>query len=155
VRLDEGAGEVVWLKSTHVAVAVATTRGLLVPVVRDADKLSLLEVARELKRLSRLAHQGELRPTDRQGGSITVTNVGAIGGRTFTPIINSPQASILGVGASFRELVPDEANQPKVVTRLPLSFAFDHRLNDGAAAANFVNSIIETLASPAAFSLNT
>jgi pyruvate dehydrogenase E2 component (dihydrolipoamide acetyltransferase) len=94
-----------------------------------------------------------LKPADRHGGSITVTNVGAIGGRTFTPIINSPQASILGVGASFREFAPDEQGKPVAVTRLPLSFAFDHRLNDGAAAARFDNTLMETLSSAAAFSL--
>jgi pyruvate dehydrogenase E2 component (dihydrolipoamide acetyltransferase) len=153
VRLDEDTEEIVFLESVHVAVAVAAERGLLVPVVRDVDKRSLLEVSRDLTRLSRLARDGELKPSDRKGASITVTNVGSIGGRTFTPIINSPQASILGVGAAFREFVPDDEGRPIVATRLPLSFAFDHRLNDGAAAARFVNTVREMLANTAALSL--
>lgn len=145
--------EIVTLGSCHVGVAVSSSHDLLVPVVRNADALSLFEVARELRRLSERTPNGELGANERRVGSITATNVGGIGARAFTPIVNAPQCRILGVGAAFREFVPDEQGQPRAITRLPLSFAFDHRLNDGAEAARFVNTIKRLRSSPAAFAL--
>jgi len=153
-QLDEDAEEIVYLRSRHIGIAVATNRGLLVPVVRDADRRSLREVARELRRLSDRARSGDLERKEMRGASITLTNVGSLGGRMFTPIINPPQCSILGIGAAFSELVPSEDGDPQRRLRLPLSFAFDHRLNDGADAARFVNSIKRCLSSPAAFALS-
>ncbi len=153
VRLDADTEEIVTLSSRHIGVAVATGRGLFVPVLRDVDQRSLADVARDLEHLSERARQGELEASEMRGASTTLTNVGGIGGRSFTPIINAPQSSILGVGAAFEEYVADKNRQPKLVTRLPLSFAFDHRLNDGAQAAHFVNTIKQMLSSPAWFSL--
>ncbi len=154
-RYEESSEEIVYLESRHVGVAVATERGLLVPVVRDADRLSLREMSRELRRVAKQASDGRLTSEEMKGASMTLTNVGAIGGRSFTPIINPPEAAILGVGASYTAFRPAEDDgSPLAVTLLPLSFCFDHRLNDGAQAASFVNSIKELLGNRTSFSLD-
>lgn len=155
VRYDDDSEELVYLESRHIGVAVATERGLLAPVVRDADRLSLREISREVRRLARRAGEGELGAEEMKGGSITLTNVGSIGGRSFTPIINPPEAAILGVGASYTAFRPNEEDgSPTAVTLLPLSLSFDHRLNDGAQAAHFVNCLKELLSDQISFSLD-
>jgi pyruvate dehydrogenase E2 component (dihydrolipoamide acetyltransferase) len=145
-------GETIVLKHyCHIGVAVATDAGLLVPVVRDVDRKSVRELAVELAELARRARDGELSREEMQGGSFTVTNVGGIGGRLFTPIIRYPEAAILGLArAELAPVVTGDIDAPKIGARLylPLCFAFDHRLNDGAEAARFVNRIIDSLQDP-------
>lgn len=151
-RYDADKNEVILLSSRHIGVAVATERGLFVPVVRDPASMSLRELSQELHRLSDLARSAKLQREDMAGASMTLTNVGGIGGRSFTPLINPPESAILGVGASYSSFSPDPSDgHPRAVTLLPLSFVFDHRLNDGAEAAHFVNFLRESLKSAAAF----
>jgi pyruvate dehydrogenase E2 component (dihydrolipoamide acetyltransferase) len=135
----------------HIGVAVATEHGLLVPVVRDADRKSLVELTAELVELAERARAGELQRQEMQGGSFTLTNVGGIGGTLFTPIIRHPEAAILGLGrAELRPVALGDADDPTLSARLllPLCLAFDHRLNDGAEAARFTNRLIESLQDP-------
>lgn len=127
-----------------------TERGLLVPVIRDVDRKSLHEVAARLRELADLAEHDKLKPQQLRGGCMTLTNVGAIGGLSFTPLINHPEAAILGVGRAHQALRPDGEGGVATRTVLPLCCCFDHRINDGAEAARFVNTICELLASPAA-----
>ena len=145
-------GETVVLKHyCHIGVAVATEQGLLVPVVRNVDRKSVRELAVELTELSRRARDGELTREEMQGGSFTVTNVGGIGGRLFTPIIRHPEAAILGLGrAELTPVATGDLDTPAVYARLllPLCLAFDHRLNDGAEAAQFVNRLRGSLQDP-------
>jgi len=145
-------GETIVLKHyCHIGVAVATEQGLLVPVVRDVDRKSVQELAVELTEQARRARAGELSREEMQGGSFTVTNVGGIGGRLFTPIVRYPEAAILGLArAELTPVAGGDIDAPEIGARLylPLCFAFDHRLNDGADAALFVNRVIGSLQDP-------
>ena len=135
----------------HVGVAVDTEQGLLVPVLRDADRKSVVELAVELLELAGRARDGALAPEDMQGGTFTLTNVGGIGGTLFTPIIRHPEAAILGLGrAELQPVAAGDSDDPRLTARLrlPLCLAFDHRINDGADAARFTNHLIEGLADP-------
>jgi pyruvate dehydrogenase E2 component (dihydrolipoamide acetyltransferase) len=131
----------------HVGVAVALDDGLIVPVVRDADRKSLLEVAREAKELGGRAHQGRLGVGEVTGGTFTVTNLGASGVDAFTPIINPPECAILGVGKIAEKPV---ARGGQVVIRptMWLSLTFDHRIVDGKPAADFLKRVQEILEKP-------
>jgi len=160
--LDAETDEIVVKKYFHIGVAVETEEGLLVPVVRDVDRKSALELAIELPALAERARSGELDRAAMQGGSFTVTNVGALGGTGFTPIINHPEVAILGLGrATWQPVVRGEppiagSDEPHGETGggysieprllLPLSVAFDHRVVDGAAAARFTRRIATALA---------
>jgi pyruvate dehydrogenase E2 component (dihydrolipoamide acetyltransferase) len=139
----------------HLGVAVDTEQGLLVPVVRDIDRKSLVEVALELVRIAQRARKGKLGREEMQGGTFTISNVGGIGGTFFTPIIRHPEAAILGLGRAelqpvVRPIAQGDVEDPKLTARLllPLCLAFDHRLNDGAEAADFVNHMIAGLQDP-------
>ncbi|WP_067929430.1 dihydrolipoamide acetyltransferase family protein [Alicyclobacillus shizuokensis] len=131
----------------HLGVAVALDAGLLVPVVRDADKLSFIELAKAIKSISRRARSGKLEAAETGGSTFTITNLGGYGVEFFTPILNPPEIGILGVGA-----VQDSAKyvsgewQPRAL--LPLSLTFDHRALDGAPAAEFLASVKRYLAEP-------
>ena len=120
----------------HVGFAADTPNGLVVPVVRDADRKGVLEIAREMGALSARAREGKLGPADMQGGSFSISSLGGIGGTAFTPIINAPEVAILGVSKSATKPV---WNGREFVPRLtlPLSLSYDHRVIDGAAAARF------------------
>lgn len=145
--VDLGAGEIVYRDYVHIGVAVDTPRGLLVPVVRDAGTKSITEIAVELVELSRKAREKKIMPDELEGGSFTISNVGGLGGTSFTPIVNAPQAAILGVAAAAVEAVYREGSfEPR--TMLPLALTFDHRLNDGADAARFVRGIVDALEEP-------
>jgi pyruvate dehydrogenase E2 component (dihydrolipoamide acetyltransferase) len=149
--LDADDETIVLKHYCHIGVAVATEQGLLVPVVRDVDRKPLRELALELVELARRARAGELSADEMRGGSFTVTNVGGIGGRLFTPIIRYPEAAILGLArAELMAVATGDPDAPEFGARLflPLCFAFDHRLNDGADAAQFVNRIISSLQDP-------
>ena len=126
--------------AVHIAVAVDTPAGLLAPVIRDADGLSLRRLAVETSRLADRALAGQLTPEEMKGGTFTVTNLGAHGIDVFTPIINLPQCAILGIGRIRPEAVVCDS---QVVARhtLPLSLTFDHRAIDGATAARFLDAL--------------
>ena len=135
--LSADASELILKRYYHIGMAVDTEDGLLVPVLRDADQMGVLELAQEIARLSTAARERKLRPDELQGGSFTVSSLGAIGGTGFTPIVNAPEVAILGVGRmDTRPLWDGEAFQPRQV--LPLSLSYDHRAINGAEAGRFV-----------------
>ncbi|TBW49384.1 2-oxo acid dehydrogenase subunit E2 [Marinobacter halodurans] len=149
--LDVDNQEIVYKRYFHMGMAVATDRGLLVPVVRDVDRKNLIELSAESADIARKARNGELTREDMQGASMTVTNPGAMGGSSLTPLINHPQVAILGMGqARLEPVVQGDLDnydiRPRL--RLPLVLGFDHRVNDGADAAQFVTRLIRTLANP-------
>jgi len=120
----------------HIGFAADTPNGLVVPVIRDADKKGVLEIAQETSDLAKLARDGKLAPAQMQGGCFSISSLGGIGGTSFTPIINAPEVAILGVSRSAMAPVWDgKAFQPRL--QLPLSLSYDHRVIDGAAAARF------------------
>ncbi|MFT0531838.1 dihydrolipoyllysine-residue acetyltransferase [Castellaniella hirudinis] len=120
----------------HIGFAADTPNGLVVPVIRDADKKGVLEIATETSELAALARDGKLSPAQMQGGCFSISSLGGIGGTDFTPIINAPEVAILGVSRSSMQPVWDgKAFQPRLM--LPLSLSYDHRVIDGAAAARF------------------
>jgi len=147
--LDEKAGEIVLHDHYHVGIAVATASGLKVPVVRDADKKGIGDIAREIDRLSTEARQGRSKREDLRGGTFTLTSVGNIGGLISTPVINPPEVGILGIGKVVRRPVYDDAGQIKPAEIVYLSFSFDHRVVDGAVGAVFGNAVMKRLSNPA------
>jgi pyruvate dehydrogenase E2 component (dihydrolipoamide acetyltransferase)/2-oxoisovalerate dehydrogenase E2 component (dihydrolipoyl transacylase) len=146
---DEAVGEVVYQDRYHVGVAVATPGGLIVPVVKDADRKDVPAIAAEIERLSADAKAGRSKLDDLKGGTFTVTSVGNIGGLISTPIINHPEVGILGVGKVVKRPVYDEKGNIRPADVLYLSFSFDHRIVDGAVGAAFGNAVIRQLANPA------
>jgi pyruvate dehydrogenase E2 component (dihydrolipoamide acetyltransferase) len=132
---------------THIGFAADTPNGLVVPVIRDADKKDLYEIAKSLATLSERARTGKLQADDMQGGVFTVSSLGGIGGRFFTPIINAPEVAILGVSRSaWQPVYRDLAFVPRLL--LPLSLSYDHRVIDGAKAVRFTTRLGEILANP-------
>jgi pyruvate dehydrogenase E2 component (dihydrolipoamide acetyltransferase) len=128
--------QLVYKKYFHIGFAADTPNGLVVPVLKDADKKGVLQVAQEMAELSRKARDGKLGPADMTGGCFSISSLGGIGGTTFTPIINAPEVAILGLSKSFMKPVWDgKAFAPRLI--LPLSLSYDHRVIDGAAAARF------------------
>ncbi|MDW3095928.1 MAG: 2-oxo acid dehydrogenase subunit E2 [Gammaproteobacteria bacterium] len=127
-------------KYYHLGIAVDTPRGLVVPVIRDVDQKKITEIAKELAEVSSLAREGKLTPRQMQGGCMTITSLGGIGGSHFTPIINFPEVAILGVSRSYTKLV---INNDEIEERLmlPLSLTYDHRAIDGVAGVNFITSL--------------
>ncbi len=146
--LDEERGEVVYKRYYHIGIAVATERGLIVPVVRDADRKSLLELAQEIALLSQKAREGRLAPEEVSGSTFTITNIGSVGATLSFPIINVPEAAILGVHSIRKRpwVMPDGSIQARDIMFLSLSF--DHRLVDGAEAAMFTREVIRLLEKP-------
>lgn len=146
-RLDEERQEIVQYKEMNIGFAVDTPDGLLVPVVRGARRLSILDLAGRLQDLSVRSRERKITPTEVKGGTFTVTNYGAVGGLWGTPIINPPEAAILGIGRIAEEAV---VRGGQVVARpiVPLSLTFDHRIIDGATAHRFLNALIEHIENP-------
>ncbi len=143
--LDTQAGELVYKKYVHLGFAADTPNGLVVPVVRNADRKDVFELARELAELSEKARGGKLSAAEMQGGCFTVSSLGGIGGTAFTPIINAPEVAILGVSRSAHKPVyRDGGFVPRLM--LPLSLSYDHRVIDGAAAVRFTSFLAESLA---------
>ncbi len=139
--------EVIHKGYVHVGVAVDTERGLLVPVIRDADTKNITQISVELEDLARRARDRKLRPDEMQGGSFSISNLGGIGGTGFSPIVNWPEVAILGVSRGLVEpRWVDGAFVPRLI--LPLSLSYDHRLVDGAEAARFLRWIAEALEQP-------
>jgi pyruvate dehydrogenase E2 component (dihydrolipoamide acetyltransferase) len=141
-------GESLVLKHyTHIGFAADTPQGLVVPVIRDADKKDLYEIAKSLGVLSERARTAKLQSDDIQGGVFTISSLGGIGGRYFTPIINAPEVAILGVSRStWQPVYRDLAFVPRLM--LPLSLSYDHRVIDGASAVRFTTRLGEILANP-------
>ena len=129
-------------KYAHIGFAADTPNGLVVPVLRDADRKGVFEIASETAELAAKARDGKLSPAEMQGGSMSISSLGGIGGSFFTPIINAPEVAILGVGRSVKRPVWDEGGE-RFVPRLmlPLSLSYDHRVIDGAAAARFTTHL--------------
>ncbi len=143
--LDPDGEHLVLKQYYHLGIAVDTPDGLVVPVIRDCDKKSVLELAKELGEVSQRARDGKLKPADWQGASFSISSLGGIGGASFTPIINAPEVAILGVSRARMEPVWDgKAFQPRLM--LPLSLSYDHRVIDGAQAARFCRHMAEHIA---------
>jgi pyruvate dehydrogenase E2 component (dihydrolipoamide acetyltransferase) len=132
-------------KNVHLAVAVDTPRGLVVPVIRNAQALSLKQIALEAKRLAAGAMDGSVSPDELTGGTFTVTNLGSLGIESFTPILNPPQVGILGVGNINLKPV-DVAGEVKFVPHIGLSLTINHQVVDGAPAARFLQTLSQRLA---------
>ncbi|HEX9747875.1 MAG TPA: dihydrolipoamide acetyltransferase family protein [Methylomirabilota bacterium] len=145
--LDPAAGEMVLKRYYNLGVAVATERGLIVPVLREVDRKPVLEIARELGALAQRVRDGKATLDDLRGGTFTITNMGALGGTAAIPIINYPEVAILGVARARQEPV---VRQGQIVPRLmlPLTLTFDHRVADGADGARFAALIVQLLEAP-------
>lgn len=142
--LSEDGTSLVYKKYFHLGFAADTENGLMVPVIRDADKMDVYELASELGNLSALARDGKLKAAQMQGASFTVSSLGGIGGTAFTPIVNAPEVAILGVSrSSIQPLWDGEQFAPRLM--LPLSFSYDHRVIDGAYAVRFTTFLGKTL----------
>jgi pyruvate dehydrogenase E2 component (dihydrolipoamide acetyltransferase) len=143
--IDASGDNLVYKKYIHIGFAADTPNGLLVPVIRDADRKDIYEIARALAELSAKARAGKLTAAEMQGGSFTISSLGGIGGTAFTPIINAPEVAILGVSrASVKPVYRDEALVPRTI--LPLSLSYDHRVVDGANGVRFTSFLAKTLA---------
>jgi pyruvate dehydrogenase E2 component (dihydrolipoyllysine-residue acetyltransferase) len=142
----DGSGENLVLKKYfHIGFAADTPNGLVVPVLRDADRKGVIEIAQETAALAKKARDGKLGPAEMSGGCFSISSLGGIGGTAFTPIVNAPEVAILGVSRSQMKPVWDgEAFRPRLM--LPLSLSYDHRVIDGAAAARFTAYLAEVLA---------
>jgi pyruvate dehydrogenase E2 component (dihydrolipoamide acetyltransferase) len=142
--LDKSGENLVLKKYFHIGVAVDTPEGLVVPVIRDADRKGVFDLARELAEVSKLAKDKKLKPGDMQGGTFSISSLGGIGGTLFTPIINAPEVAILGVSRSaMRPVWNGKEFTPRLV--LPLSLSYDHRVIDGAAGARFTTYLVSVL----------
>ncbi|PSP47319.1 branched-chain alpha-keto acid dehydrogenase subunit E2 [Halobacteriales archaeon QH_6_66_25] len=163
-ELDEDTEEIIYKHYYNIGIAVATDAGLMVPVLKDADKKGMLQIASEVNELASKARERKVSPQEMQGGTFTITNFGVFGGEYALPIINHPETAILGLGSIEQRPVVEEgettessrnasdtaASTGEVVARhtLPLSVAIDHRVIDGAEAAQFCNTVIEYLENP-------
>jgi pyruvate dehydrogenase E2 component (dihydrolipoamide acetyltransferase) len=142
--LDESAGELVFKQYYHIGVAVDTEAGLLVPVLRDVDKKDLLQLSREVEDLAARARERKLSLEEMKGGTFTISNQGGIGGGHFTPIVNSPEVAILGLGrGGLKTVVKDKQIQQRLM--LPLAISYDHRVIDGGVAARFSVDLVQAL----------
>ena len=140
--LDEAAGEIILKEYIHLGIAVDTEQGLMVPVIRDVDKKSLLVLAGELESLAAKARDRKISADEMKGGTFTISNQGAIGGAHFTPIVNLPEVAILGLGRGAMQPVVREG---KIEARLltPVALSYDHRVIDGGSAARFTVDLVK------------
>ncbi len=146
--LDAAGENLIYKKYYNIGIAVDTPDGLVVPVIRDADKKSLVEIATEMGEISIKARDKKLKPADMQGGCLTISSLGGIGGTKFTPIVNAPEVAILGVSRSKMQPVWNgEGFDPRLM--LPLALSYDHRVIDGADGARFTTFLSSVLAGAA------
>ena len=148
--LDRSGENVIIKKYYHLGVAVDTPEGLVVPVVRDADRKGVFDLAKELGEISKLARDKKLKAGDLQGGTFSISSLGGIGGTAFTPIINAPEVAILGVSRSYLKPIYSGKSEKgedlfKARLVLPLSLSYDHRVIDGATAARFTTYLVSVL----------
>lgn len=142
--LDNGGEQLIYKKYCNIGIAVETPNGLVVPVIKNVDKLTVGDIALEMARLSSKARDKGLSPNDMSGGCFTISSLGGIGGTAFTPIVNSPEVAILGLSRSSIKPVYDKGEfKPRLM--LPLSLSYDHRVIDGAEAARFTRYICDNL----------
>ena len=154
--IDVANNEIVYKKYVNVGVAVDTPNGLLVPVIKNADQKSIIDLAVELGELAQKARDRKLTPDEMQGGNFSVSNLGGIGGTGFTPIVNPPDVAILGVSRGQVEPIWDAESETFVPrSTMPLSVSYDHRLIDGAAAARFLRWVCEAVEEPFLINLDT
>jgi len=145
--IDLAAEEIIYKKYVHIGVAVDTDRGLLVPVIRDADRKNIIQITAELSQLSEKARSRKLSLEEMQGGTFSISNLGGIGGTAFTPIVNWPEVAILGISRARMEPVyKDGGFIPRLM--LPLSLSYDHRVIDGADGIRFLRWVAEALEQP-------
>ncbi len=150
--VDMATQEIIFKDYVHVGIAVATQKGLLVPVLRNTDKKNMVQIAGEVSEIAQRCRDGKLGIDEMEGGTFTVTNLGAIGGQHFTPIINHPQVAILGMGRAVeRVVINDGITETRTI--LPLSLSYDHRVIDGADAARFTRWIVECIEEPLVLAL--
>jgi pyruvate dehydrogenase E2 component (dihydrolipoamide acetyltransferase) len=145
--IDVARNEIVFKSAVHIGVAVDTPRGLLVPVIRDADRKGIVELSSELAAASEKARNGKLSLDEMQGGSFTITNLGGIGGTAFTPIVNWPEVAILGISrGAYEPIYNGQTFDPRLM--LPLSLSYDHRIIDGADGARFLRWVADAFEQP-------
>jgi pyruvate dehydrogenase E2 component (dihydrolipoamide acetyltransferase) len=145
--VDPEKGEIVYKEYVNVGLAVDTPRGLVVPVLRDCDQLSIPQIAQAIAETAEKAKNAQYGVEDLRGGTFTISNLGAVGGAYSTPIINWPEVAILLLGRSRKmPVVHEDRVEPRLM--MPLSLSYDHRLIDGAMAARFLNEVIGYLESP-------
>ncbi len=138
--LSADGEKLIYKKYFHIGIAVDTPNGLVVPVIRNVDQKSIFDLTQELAEKSQLARQGKLMPADMQGGCMTISSLGGIGGTAFTPIVNAPEVAILGVTRSRMQPVWNGSSfEPKLM--LPLDITYDHRVIDGAEGARFMEAL--------------
>jgi pyruvate dehydrogenase E2 component (dihydrolipoamide acetyltransferase) len=153
VSIDMAAGEIIVKKYVNIGVAVDTDRGLLVPVVRNADMKSLVQVSNEVAALAEKARSRKIALDEMQGGTFSISNLGGIGGTSFTPLVNAPEVAILGISRARMEPVfKDGQFAPRMM--LPLSLSYDHRAVDGADGARFLRWVAEVFEQPFLLSLH-
>lgn len=140
--LDEAKEEVVYKSYYNIAIAVDTEAGLVVPVIRNADKKDLLEIAKELGAVAEKARERKLTTEDMEGSTFTISNLGGIGGTHFTPIVKKPDAAILGMGKGIIRPVFNDKNKIEARSLLPLCVSYDHRIIDGADGARFITELV-------------
>jgi pyruvate dehydrogenase E2 component (dihydrolipoamide acetyltransferase) len=150
---DMEAGQIVYKDYVNLGVAVDTERGLIVPVIRNVDQLSLRGITAALRGIAERVRTNQFAIEDLRGGTFTITNVGALGGMFSTPIINYPEVAILGMGRSKKVPVMRNGHLAESLM-LPLNLSFDHRATDGANAARFTGEIMSYLQNPAKFLLD-
>jgi len=150
--LDSENDKIIYKKYFHIGVAVDTPHGLMVPKIRNVDKMNIKKIGEELKRVSKLCRDLKIDKKEFFGGSITISSLGGIGGNFFTPIINPPEVAILGVGKSFEKIFKKNG---QLVSKkmLPISLSYDHRIIDGAEGARFCVHLGESLGKDFAFKL--
>lgn len=145
--IDMENKEMILKKYVHIGVAVDTEKGLLVPVIRNADQKTIIDISKEITELAEKARAGKLSGDEMKGGSFTISNLGGLGGTNFTPIVNHPQVAILGVSRAKKQPIYIEDNlEPRDI--LPLSLSYDHRMIDGAEGVRFLSWISRALEDP-------
>lgn len=150
--IDMTAREIILKSYVNLGVAVSTDRGLVVPVIKDADRKNMVQIAVEIGQIAAKAREGRIELSDLEGGTFTVTNLGRICGTFFTPIINYPEVAILGIGrAQPQPVIREGAVETR--TMLPLSLSFDHRIIDGSDGAQFLRWVIDAVEQPLLLSL--
>ncbi|MCB9757386.1 MAG: 2-oxo acid dehydrogenase subunit E2 [Candidatus Omnitrophica bacterium] len=146
--VDMASGEIIYKKYYTIGVAVDTPNGLLVPVIRDVDKKTILELSQELNTLAEKARDKKLSIDDMRGGTFTISNLGGVGGTNFSPIVNWPEVAILGVARASMEPKYDQTGNFSPAFMLPLSLSYDHRLIDGADGARFLRWVADAIEQP-------
>ncbi len=153
--IDLAANEIIYKKFVNIGVAVDTDRGLLVPVIRDADTKSITQMSVELSQLSEKARNRKISLDEMQGGCFSISNLGGIGGSFFTPIVNAPEVAILGISRARMEPVYNkETGQFVPRLMLPLSLSYDHRVIDGADGIRFLRWVVEAFEQPFVLALH-